>query len=272
MSVARPSISTMYKLTKNVAAWGKYRPEFLVVHFTGGTTDSAAGQLSTYKAYAEYGSNAHYLVGAAGIWEMVNPETHYTRCSVGSACGKKSECKVKDWGPATYKGKLSMDHAGVAGHQNCISVEICSHKVGNKSCDPMSEGWCFKQGTYQSAVLLCAWICDHWSIKTDHIIMHNQITGKLCPAMWCNRDGAEAGFLQFRQDVTYKINEMDRPIVTPNPEPSTTNTVKATAGAYYYSRPVKSSARIGQVQASTDVHYSLQQDGFYYTDKGWLQP
>lgn len=262
----------MYKLVKNTAAWGKYRPEYVVVHFTGGLSDTAAGQLSTYKSYAEAGSNAHYLVGAAGIWEMVDPETYYTKCSVGSPCGKKNECKVQDWGPSTYKGKFSMDHAGIAGHQNCISVEICSSKAGDKTCDPMSEGWYFKESTYESAVRLCAWICDHWSIKTDHIIMHNQITGKLCPAMWCNKEGAEAGFLQFRQDVAYLMNEIDRPIISPNPEPDASSTVKTVAGAYYYSRPTKASARIGQVQADGETSYTLQQNGFYYTDKGWLQP
>ena len=272
MSVKKPSITSIYRLTRNIAVWGRHSPQYLVVHFTGGLVDTPAGQLATYKSYLTAGSNAHYLVGAAGIWEMVDPETYYTRCSVGAACGKKNECNVKGWGPDTFAlAGISCSHAGIAGHQNTISVEICSAKEGRKTCDPMDNGWYFKDDTYKKAVELCAWICDKWSIKIDHIIMHNQVTGKLCPAMWCNRLGAEAGFYKFREDVSYKLNEIDRPIVSPNPEPDKTATVTVDTGTYFYSRPRPDSARIGQAASPAAMPYTIEQNGFCCTDKGWVQ-
>lgn len=271
MAISKPSVTSTYKLTQNISFWGRNRPSFLVVHFTGGLRDDYAGMLATYKSYLAAGSNAHYLVGSSGIWEMVNPELYYTKCSVGSACGKKNECKVKGWGPDTYRGKLACDHAGVAGHTNCISVEICSSKAGRKITDPMDAGWYFKDSTYKKAVELCAWICDHWSIKIDHIIMHNQITGKLCPAMWCNTDGAEAGFFQFREDIAYKMNEISRPIVSPSPEPDNTRTVSVGVGAYFYSRPKTNSARMGQAQADVILPYTTEQNGFCCTEQGWVK-
>lgn len=271
MAISKPSIDSRYKLTSNVARWGRNRPSFLVVHFTGGLADTPAAQLLTYKSYLSAGSNAHYLVGASGIWEMVDPEQFYTRCSVGSACGVKNECKVKGWGPDTYKGSLACDHAGIAGHSNSISVEICSAKAGRRVCDPMDAGWYFTDSTYRKAVVLCAWICDHWSIKIDHIIMHNQVTGKLCPAMWCNSDGAEAGFFKFREDIAYRMNEIDRPIVSPNPEPDNTRTVEVGIGEYFYSRPKEESAKTGQARSDMTLTYSIEQNGFCCTDQGWVK-
>lgn len=270
MAIKKPKVSTLYRLTQNVSTWGRNRPAFLVIHFTGSLADTQAAQLSTYKSYLAAGSNAHYLVGAAGIWEMVDPETYYTKCSVGSACGKKTVCKVKGWGITAHKGPLAGDHAGVVGHQNSISVEICSGKAGRKACDPTDDGWYFTESTYVKAVELAAWICDHWGIKTSDIVMHNQVTGKLCPAMWCNRDGAEAGFYQFRADVAYKLNELDRPIVSPSPEPDNTRTVPVSAGMYFYSRPTQASARIGQAQKDGDLNYTIEQNGFCCTEQGWV--
>ena len=272
MPISKPDVSPSHKLVQNVSFWGRNRPEFLVVHFTGGLADTLAGQMATYKSYLAAGSNAHYLVGAAGIWEMVDPESYYTKCSVGSACGKKTECKVKGWGPDTFAlSGISCSHAGVVGHTNSISVEICSAKAGRRICDPMDAGWYFTDSTYKLAVELCAWICDHWSIKADHIVMHNQVTGKLCPAMWCNAEGAEAGFFKFRDDVAYKMNEIDRPIVSPNPEPDQTRTIAIGAGDYFYSRPAANSARVGQAQSSMVISYSIEQNGFCCTKQGWVK-
>lgn len=269
MAILRPDISTQYKLTKNIAVWGRYTPAYVVVHFTGGLEDSVGGQLSTYKSYLTAGSDAHYLVGAAGIWEMVDPETYCTRCSVGSPCGKKNECMVKGWGPSTYRSKLASDHAGAAGHQNCISVEICSEKAGRKICDPMDDGWYFTDDTYAKAVRLVAWICDHWGIKVSNIIMHNQITGKLCPAMWCNRDGAEAGFYKFREDVSYLMNEIDKPIANPSPAPDKTS-ITVAQGTYFYFRPSEHSAKVGQAQHGMTLTSTIIQNGFCCTDQGWV--
>lgn len=271
MTISKPSVSTAHKLTRNISFWGVNRPAYLVIHFTGGLTDTPSAQLATYKSYLEAGSNAHYLVGSDGIWEMVDPEIYYTRCSVGASCDKKSECVVKGWGPAAYRSKVACDHAGVAGHQNCISVEICSAKAGRKICDPLDPGWYFTDDTYARAVELSAWICDHWSIKTPNIIMHNQITGKLCPAMWCNADGAEKGFFKFREDVAYRLNDIPHEALSPTAAPDKTK-ITVPQGAYFYSRPTASSARIGQATNNLILESTLEQNGFCYTEQGWVQP
>ena len=177
MAVSKPSISSAHKLWSNITRWGRNAPAYIVIHYTSGfsqNSDSTAGMLSAWKSYAERGSNAHYLVGKSAIWEMVNPKTHFCTYSCGSRVGKKNVCEVPGWGPSTYKGPLSMSHAGVAGHSNTINVEICSCKTGRKKCDPMDEGWYFNDETYMRAVQLVAWLCDEFGIKVTNIITHNQ--------------------------------------------------------------------------------------------------
>lgn len=270
MSVSKPSMTSTYRLWSNIKRWGKNRPAYIVVHFTSGFSDSFGAMLSIYKSYNERGSNAHYMVGPGRIWQMVDPKTYYCTYSCGSAVGKKNQCIVPGWGPSAYTGPMAMSHAGIVGHSNSINVEICSCKAGRKKCDPMDDDWYFSNDTYMSAIQLCAWLCDEFSIKVSNIVMHNQVTGKLCPAMWCNHSGAEAGFEQFRKDVAYLLNDVqeDTP-VSPNPEP-TGGTVQVAEGSFYYSRPSLDSPIVAQAQTNTTEQYTISKQGFYYTEKGWV--
>ena len=275
MAVSKPSISSSHKLSATITRWGRNVPAYIVIHYTSGfsqNSDSTAGMLAAYKSYVERGSNAHYLVGKSAIWEMVNPKTHFCTYSCGSRVGKKNACVVPGWGPDTYKGPLSMSHAGVAGHANTINVEICSCKVGRKRCDPMDDGWYFNDETYFNAVKLVAWLCDEFGIKVSNIIMHNQITGKLCPAMWCNKAGAEAGFEAFKQNVAMILNEVeeDTPVTSPSPAPEG-GVVNVAADSYFYSRPDVNAPIVGNAKETITLSYTVAKNGFYYTDSGWVQ-
>lgn len=275
MAVSKPSISSAHKLWANITRWGRNAPAYIVIHYTSGfsnNSDSIAGMTAAWKSYAERGSNAHYLVGKSAIWEMVNPKTHFCTYSCGSRVGKKNVCEVPGWGPSAYKGPLSMSHAGVAGHTNTINVEICSCKTGRKKCDPMDDGWYFSDETYMNAVQLVAWLCDEFGIKVTNIIMHNQITGKLCPAMWCNAPGAEAGFETFKQNVAMLLNEIeeDSPVPSPSPKPEG-GVVNVAADSFFYSKPSTDAPIVAHAQAATILPYTVSKNGFYYTDSGWVQ-
>ena len=270
MSVSKPKITTLYRLSSNVQKWGHNRPAYLVVHFTGGFSDSFGAMNKIYKSYLERGSNAHYLVGNNAVWQMVDPNTYYCTYSCGSAVGKKNVCIVPGWGPSTYTGAMSMSHAGIVGHSNSINVEICSCKTGHKRCNPMDDGWYFSDNTYSTAVKLCAWLCDEYSIKITNIVMHNQVTGKLCPAMWCNHTGAESGFEKFKRDVSYVLNDvLDGELISPNQEPEG-GTINVPRGTYFYSRPDPFSPIVGQTTEDETIHYTVTKSGFYYTESGWV--
>ena len=113
MSVAKPNISTVHKLWSHIRLWGRNAPAYIVIHFTGGVTDTVAGMLKVYNDYVSAGSNAHYLVGKDAIWEMVNPKTHYCTYSCGSAASKKNPCRTVGRGILEYKAARSTCHAGV---------------------------------------------------------------------------------------------------------------------------------------------------------------
>lgn len=265
------NISGMHRLWAHISRWGRLSPKYIVFHFTSGigdNADSAVSMNKIYKTYVERGSNAHYMVGRREIWEMVSPSTYYTTYSCGSPVGKKNACKIPGWGVTAYKGPLSMSHAGIAGHTNTINVEVCSCKLGPKKCDPTSDGWYFHPDTYKNAVNLFAWLCDEFGIKVSNIIMHNQITGKLCPAMWCNRDGAEAQFEQFKSDVGALLNDAEQG--TP-PEVPSGGLVELSAGTLFYARPSTNAIVLAQAKSDMSLRYSLKEGPFVYTDMGWAE-
>lgn len=272
MSVKKPEIITSYRLGSSIKTWGKYSPKYIVIHFTGGysmNSDNLGGMLSCYSNFIKAKTNAHYLVGKEAIWEMVNPKLFYCKASCGSSVGKKNPCVIVGWGPRTYMGPLSMSHAAVAGHTNTINIEVCSCKVGPKVCRPMDDGWYFSQGTYKNAVNLCAWLCDEFGIKINDIIMHNQVTGKLCPAMWCNKPGAEEGFNKFKMDVSIVLNDVvnENVVCEPIPQPSQ---ISVEPDSLFYSKPSTDSPVVDISTSSSYMDYTLKNGDFYYTDKGWL--
>lgn len=270
MPIKKPSISTTHRLTQHTRLWGRHSPIYIVIHFTGGFGDSISSMLSCYNDFVKAGSNAHYLVGRNDIWELVNPKLFYCTYSCGSSVGKKNECRIIGWGPETYKGSLSMSHAAIAGHSNTINIEICSCKSGRRKSDPMDDGWYFNNGTYTNAVNLCAWLCDELGLKVSNIIMHNQVTGKICPAMWCNRDGAESGFIKFKEDVASVLNEIqDTEIATPSPKPPN-GIIMIPKDSIFYSRPTIESAIVYMATTDTSLEYTMSSGTFYYTEFGWI--
>lgn len=190
---------------------------------------------------------------------MVNPKLYYCTYSCGASVGKRSECKIPGWGPVTYVGALSLSHARLAGHTNTINIEVCSCKAGKVRCEPMDDGWYFTDETYTNAVNLIAWLCQEFSIKVDNIIMHNQITGKLCPAMWCNRKGAEAGFAKFKSDVSALLNGINTSSTfkSPSPKPGG-GKIKVSADTLFYSRPNPDAPVMAVAQADTEMEYSIR--------------
>lgn len=56
-------------------------------------------------------------------------------------------------------------------NDDTISIEVCH---------PESDGE-FTDDSYNSLVMLCAWLCDAYKLKSSDIIRHYDITGKICP-------------------------------------------------------------------------------------------
>ena len=73
-------------------------------------------------------------------------------------------------------------------NSDTIAIECCIKDVRGK----------FSKKTYNSLVHLCAWLCGKFSLKTDDIIRHYDITGKLCPKYYVKHENA---WVTFKGDV-----------------------------------------------------------------------
>ena len=225
MTVKKPDITSPYTISWNIAAWGRsgtcrgtsstwtFRPEsgprYLVIHFTGGTGDSYKAMSRTYSSMQQRKATCHYLVGEQ-IWELVNP----SRMATGYSCGTLNEDAYNaTWAPTALPNvmlcpdcsncSLSRSHAGKVGNGNSINIEICSRKTDG--CMALANygdpDWHFSDKTYANAVMTAGWVLDKYGIEIGNMIMHNQVSGKLCPAMWCRNETALGGWYRFVEDV-----------------------------------------------------------------------
>ena len=90
--------------------------------------------------------------------------------------------------------------------------------------------------------------------------------------MWCNAPGAESQFERFRNNVSAILNEVEEDTpVSPSPEP-VGGTIDVAADSLFYSRPSIDAPVIWQSQTDGEMDYTLESDGFYYTENGWVLP
>ena len=149
---------------------GNYRPgrsapiSYLVLHYTAGRNDSAAGNLR-YFAQNVVKASAHYFVDDDSITRSV-PDDY-----VAYHCG-------------AYQYK----------HPSCRNA----NSIGSEMCDAKRDGKVMAtEKTIQNAAELVYQLCKQYKIPYDHIIRHYDVTGKLCPAYWVKGDG----LAKFRRQV-----------------------------------------------------------------------
>lgn len=279
MTVKKPSIKHLFTIDWNTKRWGKGKmapaPEYVVIHFTGsgGKGGSAVG---VYKDWLtrekKTRCNSHYIVDATGIYEGVDPKKYGCLAATGS--------KPSDEHIAFYPGsKLACSHLKVAGNYNTINIETCSAKhspVSRRRDAYMDTDFYFPDKTYKNLVALVSWLLDEFSIPMPNLIMHHQITGKLCPAMWCNNDGAFAGWTAFRNDVAQVLNKS--PTVDDLPAPTGDNTendghsgtINVKRGTPYY-MDADGVIMLGYIDADRTLNYTAVKGDMYYTTEGYVR-
>ncbi len=73
-----------------------------------------------------------------------------------------------------------------------VSIEMCHQ-------DETGE---FTDDTYESAVQLVAYLCDKFDLKSEDVIRHYDVTGKLCPLYFVEHEDA---WENFKLDVENKL-------------------------------------------------------------------
>lgn len=79
----------------------------------------------------------------------------------------------------------------------CIPLDEISYASNDRNLDTISIECChpdetgkFNKKTYESLVTLLSWICTEYRLKTDDIIRHYDVSGKLCPLYYVDNEDA----------------------------------------------------------------------------------
>lgn len=172
----------LVKILANRINYGSKRDtnniKWLVIHYTANDGDSAKGNGNYFKNNKPKAS-AHYFVDDNVIVNSV-PD-NYTAYAVG---GKKYN---------NNGGK----YYGVCTNTNSLSIELCDTKRNGKS-DLSSE-------TRKNAIELARHLCKKYKIDKNHIIMHYQVNGKLCPKYFVEDTKA---WKKFKDDIFAETNKL----------------------------------------------------------------
>ena len=152
--------------------------KWLPIHYTANDGDSAKGNGNYFKNNKPKAS-AHYFVDDDVIVNSVPDD--YIAYAVG---GKKYN---------NNGGK----YYGVCTNTNSLSIELCDTKRNGKS-DLSSE-------TRKNAIELARHLCKKYKIDKNHIIMHYQVNGKLCPKYFVEDTKA---WKKFKDDIFAETNKL----------------------------------------------------------------
>lgn len=157
---------------------GNYRPgrmspiRYLVLHYTAGRNDSAAGNIRYFRENVVKAS-AHYFVDDLGWLPSVDEAD--TAWSVGTA--------------GIYKQK----HPDCR-NENSISIELC--------CRYAAGQYAFSRKTVRNAARLTRLLMTRYQIPMENVLRHFDVVSKHCPAPWVDD---ESQWLSFRKLVEEEL-------------------------------------------------------------------
>ena len=141
------------------------RVEFLVLHYTAGRNDSAAGNLRYFES--PRGASAHYFVDRTGWLQSVDDGD--TAWSVGTA--------------GVYRQKHPRCR-----NANSISIEMC--------CRYDAGRYWLEDAVVANAAQLTRKLMRRYAIAIENVLRHYDVVSKPCPAMWVTDEQAWRGFKQ----------------------------------------------------------------------------
>ena len=89
------------------------------------------------------------------------------------------------------------EKSAASNHRNSDTISI-------ETCHPDETGK-FTDVTYASLVRLTAYLCERFSLDTDDVIRHYDVTGKLCPLYYVEHEDA---WEKLRADIGEAIRDL----------------------------------------------------------------
>lgn len=182
----------------NTSSKNNRKIEYIVLHYTAGVTSKAGTAANTAKWFSNPAAkaSADFIVDDATIVQY-NPdiENRFT-WAVG---GKKYSSMTTSLGGQFY---------GKCVNNNSISIEMCSNKQNRSTLSASDTDWYLTNATVSNAVALTKYLMNKYHIDIDHVIMHHQVTGKVCPNPWVLNEDRLKGWYNFKKQLQGEEEEM----------------------------------------------------------------
>ena len=125
--------------------------KYIVVHYTGNSTDTAYNNTKYFKS-VNRNASAHYFVDDNSIWQCVQDK------DIAWHCGDS----LKSGNGGTYYNKCT--------NRNSIGIEMCC------------TNYDVSKTTENNTVELVKYLMNKYSIPASNVIRHYDVTNKNCPA------------------------------------------------------------------------------------------
>lgn len=169
-------------------------PKYIVIHYTAGTNSKSgtAKNIANYFAKTTTKASADFIVDD-GMIVQYNPDpTKYYCWAVG---GKKYSAMTTNLGGRLY---------GIATNSNCINIEMCSSKTSTKTLSATDTDWYITDATQNNAIKLTKYLMGIYDIPIENVIMHHEVTGKICPNPFCISQSSLALWNAFKGKIDSK--------------------------------------------------------------------
>ena len=198
-----PSV-TYYPLSRHYTKLQNRKIEYIVIHYTAGSTSKPGKAKSMKNIFESYMSSADFGIDDANTIQF-NPDIRNNYCWAIGDTLKKS----------VAGGKFNKK----ANNKNVVSIEMCS------TCTPPTQeavthadhlGWSFTDAVINRAVTLTKILMKKYNIDINHVIRHYDATGKHCPGVYgwieepvldvhgkpTGQSGSNKNWLIFKQRLT----------------------------------------------------------------------
>ena len=212
---------TNYFGTTNTNYLANRSVEWIACHYTAGTTSkkgSALNLASCYKAGSISASSDFTVDDATVVQYNKDIKNRYTWGVGGNLYPSMST-------------SLGGKYYGICKNSNCINIEVCSNKVNKKSLLATDTDWYFTDSELDLTAQLIAKLMKEFNIDINHVIMHHEVTGKLCPAMWTQKESQLVNWYNFKKKVESYYGGTSS-TTTNNSSTTTTTEAPATSATY----------------------------------------
>lgn len=187
-----PALNIIQKTnTHNITKCNNRKIEWIVLHYTAGTTSTrgSAQNTATYFSTTTNKASADFIVDDETIVQYNPDPLNYYCWAVG---GNKYSNKV-----TSQSGK----YYGQCKNANSISIEMCSNKINKASLTVTDDDWYITEKTQKMTEQLTIYLIQLYNIDKSHIIMHHHVTGKICPQPWCKNEQALNNWNKFLNNI-----------------------------------------------------------------------